>query len=54
MRLVRGDQVRYEVESVDEDKGTIEIHLKFANPSNVSNKFVSYYTIKSTIGIGQT
>jgi translation initiation factor IF-1 len=41
MRLVRGDEVRYEVESVDEDKGTIEIHLKFANPSNVSNKFVS-------------
>jgi hypothetical protein len=54
IKLVRGDQVRYEVESVDEDKGTIEIHLKFANPSNVSNKFVSYYTLTYSIGIGQT
>jgi hypothetical protein len=54
MRLIRGDQVRYEVESVDEDKGTIEMHLMFENPSNVSNKMVSYETLKSSIGIGQT
>ena len=54
MRLIRGDQVRYEVESVDEDEGTIEMHLMFENPSNVSNKMVSYETLKSSIGIGQT
>jgi hypothetical protein len=41
-RLLRGEQVRYIVESVNEERGTIEIQLIFANPSNVSNKMVSY------------
>ena len=54
IRLVRGDQVRYEVESVDEDRGTVEIQLMFASPSNVSNKIVSYNTLTTSIGIGQT
>jgi hypothetical protein len=40
--LLRGEQVRYEVESVNEERGTIEIQLMFENPSNVSNKLVSY------------
>jgi hypothetical protein len=54
IRLVRGDQVRYEVDSVDEDRGTVEIQLMFANPSNVSNKMVSYKTLTSSLGIRQT
>ncbi len=41
IRLLRGEQVRYEVESVSEERGTIEIQLMFADPSNVSNKMVS-------------
>jgi hypothetical protein len=40
--LLRGEQVRYEVESVNEERGTIEIQLMFENPSNVSKKLVSY------------
>ena len=32
MRLLRGEEVRYEVESVDEEKGTLEIQLMFENP----------------------
>jgi hypothetical protein len=46
IRLIRGEQVRYEVESVNEDRGTVEIQLMFANPANVSNKIVSYENIK--------
>jgi hypothetical protein len=42
IRLLRGEQVRYEVESFNEERGTIEIQLMFENPSNVSNKLVSY------------
>jgi hypothetical protein len=42
IRLIRREQVKYEVESVNEERGTIEILLLFANPSNVSNKMVSY------------
>jgi hypothetical protein len=45
IRLIRGEQVKYEVESVNEERGTIEILLLFANPSNVSNKMVSYIII---------
>ena len=41
MRLIRGDIVRYEVKSVNSERGTLEILLLFANPSNVSNKMVS-------------
>ena len=50
IRLIRGEQVKYEVESVNEERGTIEILLLFANPSNVSNKMVSY-VILSQISI---
>jgi hypothetical protein len=42
IRLLRGEEVRYEVTDVNEDRGTVEIQLLFANPSNVSNKMVSY------------
>ena len=41
IKLVRGDKVRYEVAGVNENRGTIEIKLMFANPSNISNKMVS-------------
>ena len=43
IRLLRGEEVKYEVESVSEEEGTVEIKLMFAKPSNVSNKMVSYY-----------
>jgi hypothetical protein len=42
IRLLREEQVRYEVTDINEDRGTVEIQLLFANPSNVSNKMVSY------------
>jgi hypothetical protein len=42
IRLLREEQVRYEVESINEERGTVEIQLLFANPSNVSNKLVCY------------
>ena len=42
IRLLRGEEVRYEVTDANEDRGTVEIQLLFANPSNVSNKLVSY------------
>jgi hypothetical protein len=42
IRLIRGEEVSYKVESINEEKGTVEIQLLFANPSNVSNKMVSY------------
>ena len=42
IRLLRGEDVRYEVESVSEEKGTVDLQLYFANPANVSNKMVSY------------
>ena len=45
MRLLRGEQVRYRVESVNEDRGTVEIQLIFENPSSVSNKMVSYVNL---------
>jgi hypothetical protein len=32
MRLLRGEEVRYEVESVKEERGTLEIQLMFENP----------------------
>jgi hypothetical protein len=49
IRLVRGEEVKYEVESVSEEKGTVEIKLMFSNPSNVSNKMVRYYINLSII-----
>jgi hypothetical protein len=39
--LLRGEQVKYEVTSVNENRGIVEIQLIFANPSTVSNKMVS-------------
>ena len=42
LRLIRGEQVKYEVESIKEERCTVEIQLFFENPSNVSNKMVSY------------
>ena len=50
IRLLRGDKVRYEVESVNEERGTIEIQLMFANPSNVSNKMVIFADLKIFLG----
>ena len=44
--LLRGDQVRYEVESINEERGTIEIQLLFEDPTSVSNKMVRYAEIK--------
>jgi translation initiation factor IF-1 len=41
IKLLRGDKVRYEVAEVNQNRGTIEIKLMFANPSNISNKMVS-------------
>ena len=41
IRLLRGEEVRYEVESINEERGIVEIQLMFANPANVSNKLVS-------------
>jgi hypothetical protein len=32
MRLLRGEEVRNEVESVNEERGTLEIQLMFENP----------------------
>jgi hypothetical protein len=43
IRLLRGEELKYEVESVSEEKGTVEIKIMFAKPSNVSNKMVSSY-----------
>ena len=42
IKLLRGEQVTYEVDSVNEMRATVEIKLLFANPSNISNKMVSY------------
>jgi translation initiation factor IF-1 len=41
IKLLRGDKVRYEVAEVNQNRGTVEIKLMFANPSNISNKMVS-------------
>ena len=41
IRLLRGEQVKYDVTSVNENRGIVEIQLFFANPSTVSNKMVS-------------
>jgi hypothetical protein len=46
IRLLRGEKVRYEVESVNEERGTIEIQLMFANPSNISNKMVRFVYLR--------
>ena len=43
--LLRGDQVRYEVDSIIKDTGTVEIKLLFADPSSVSNKMVRHAEI---------
>ena len=32
MRLLRGEEVRYVVESADEERGTLELQLMFENP----------------------
>jgi hypothetical protein len=52
MRLVRGEQVRYEVGFTNDERGTVEIQLLFENPSNVSNKMVSFGS-QSFLGIRQ-
>ena len=54
IKLNRGENVRYEVGSVNEERGSVEIQLLFANPSNISNKLVSYASIASSIGTRQT
>jgi hypothetical protein len=54
IRLLRGEKVRYEVAGVNEDRGTVEIQLMFANPSNISNKMVSCDYLTYSTGIRQT
>ena len=50
IKLLRGEQVSYEVESINEERGTVELQLLFANPSNVSNKLVCYAILESSLG----